>query len=115
MEITELERMGYMLCASLMKRDFSSVAQRLGYALHGGRPHAIAIKEDFEQSLAECGAALAQAKINLVIKVFPPGTPSFIHLVECRFLFPNSQAALLAEIIENEAGCYLEQISCVAQ
>ncbi len=114
MKIAELKNLGVELCRNLLNRDYISVAQKLGYAIAFEKTHASAIKEDFERSIMESGGMLEHSKISVTVKPFPNGTPGFINLIECRFIFANSSKEVLAEIIENEAGCYLEQISCVA-
>ncbi|MFO1370430.1 MAG: hypothetical protein U1F46_15670 [Marinagarivorans sp.] len=113
MEIAELERLGDTLCMSLLNQDFSDIAQNIAYALQAERPLAVAIKEDFECARTESGGNLELANYSVVIKKFQAGTPGFIHLIECRFTFPNTPKEILVEIIENEAGCYLEQITSV--
>lgn len=114
MEIADLENLGEELCCSLLKRDYIGVAQRLGYAIAFERAPDSAIKEDFERSILESGGKLEHSTFSVTVKSFPSGTPGFIHLVECRFFFANSDKEVWAEIIENEVGCYLEQISCMA-
>lgn len=113
MEITELENLGVSLCRSLLRSDFTRIAEHLGYALAGEKPSALAIKEDFERSLKESLGSLEYSEYDVVIKSFTRGTPGLVNLVECRFIFPNNPHEISAEIIENECGCYLEQISCV--
>jgi hypothetical protein len=115
LEITELENLGVSLCLSLLHSDFTRIAEHLGYALAGEKPSALAIKEDFERSLKESRGTLEHSKYDVVIKTFPRGAPGFVNLVECRFVFPNNPCEILVEIIENECGCYLEQISCVCK
>jgi hypothetical protein len=114
MEAAELENIGTELCQSLLNQNYASIAQRFGYAIAFKKSPATAIKEDFEHSVIESGGVLENSKFNVTVKVFPKGTPGFINLIECRFVFANSDKEVLAEIIENEAGFYLEQISCVA-
>ncbi len=112
MEVADLENLGVEFCQSLLKQDYASIAQRFGYALAFKQPPATAIKEDFEHSVIESGGTLKNSEFKIIIKFFPKGTPGFISLIECRFVFPDSKKEVLAEIIENEVGFYLEQISC---
>lgn len=114
MEKVELENMGIELCHSLLERDYMGIAARFGYAISFDRAPQDAIKEDFEDSIRQAGGALELSKFNVIVKSFPSGTPGFIDLIECWFSFPNANQEVLAEIIHNESGCYLEQISCMA-
>lgn len=111
MELCELESIGVELCRDLLNKDYENIAQRLGYAIAFEKSAAVAIKEDFERSLLESGGTLEMAKFNVAVRFFPDGTSGFISLVECKFSFDNSNKEVLAEIIQNESGFYLEQIS----
>ncbi|HMU65702.1 MAG TPA: hypothetical protein PKE57_01075 [Cellvibrionaceae bacterium] len=113
MEMEELQKLGEWLCRSLLARDFETIAKNLGYALAGEIPAVDAIKNDFDSALKESGGALECLRYDVAIKPFASGTPGFFNLIECRFAFSNANQEILAEIIENERGCYLEQISCV--
>lgn len=114
MEIAELENLGVELCRNLLDRNYESIAQQLGYAIAFEKSVSEAIKEDFERSILESGGTLELSKFDVMVNAFPARTPGFINLIECRFSFVNSNKEVLAEIIENESGCYLEQISCEA-
>jgi hypothetical protein len=99
MEIAELENLGVELCRSLLKRDYISVAQRLGYAIAFETIPAAAIKADFERSILESGGMLEHSKFSVTVKSFPSGTPGFINLIECRFIFANSNKEVLATAV----------------
>lgn len=114
MDVIELENLGIAVCHSLLNQDYANIAQRYGYAIAFEKAPATAIKEDFEHSITKSGGALEYSNLNVTVKTFPSGTPGFINLIECRFIFANSEKEVLVEIIENEAGFYLEQISCTA-
>ena len=114
MEVAELENLGEELCRNLLNQDYACIAQKFGYAIAFKKSPAAAIKEDFEHSVIESGGTLENSKFNVAVKVFPSGTVGFVYLIKCRFIFANSEKEVLAEIIENENGFYLEQISCVA-
>ena len=114
MELCELESIGIELCRDLLNQDYENIAQRLGYAIAFEKAAAVAIKEDFERSLLESGGTLELANFNVVVRCFSDGTSGFISLIECRFSFDNSNKEVLAEIIQNESGFYLEQVSCEA-
>jgi len=113
MQNVELEGIGIELCRRLMARDYQHIAEWLGYAISFGRATKDAIKEDFEQSLHESGGALELSEFKVTVKTFDGSIAGLSNLIECRFFFPDSESEVLAEIIQNDSGFYLEQISCV--
>ena len=113
MEKAELEKIGVKVGKFLIERDYASIAQWLGYALSFSKTVECAIKDDFEESISQSGGILEKSKYQVEVKNFTVGTPGFTNLIEGRFIFTNSKKEVLVEIIHNELGTYLEQISCV--
>ncbi len=112
-ESMNFEEIGINLCQLLKHKDYDSIAEQFGYALAFNKPIKIAIKEDFENVLQESKFDLDNSKCNVIIKIFPKNELNIIRLIECRLKSYKSQGYILAEIIQNDSGLYLEQISSV--
>jgi len=104
-------KIGQDLCRYLIHGDYTIIATEFGYSIAFDKPIELAIREDFETALQKCECDLNDVICNVVIKEFSKNEPGLIRLIECRLCSPKSHGCILAEIIQNETGIYLEQIS----
>lgn len=116
----QFSRLGEELVLLFEKRDFSSIADRFGYALAYGRDPAKAIEEE----LLSCVSAFQRlpqpqdvVSPSIVVKRFTDTNLSLVAVIECHF-FMAGGCPVLAELIVTGKGedkyVSLEQVSLSA-
>jgi hypothetical protein len=115
-----LSRLGEEVVSLLKKRDFSSLADRFGYALAVERQPATAIEDDLRTSIAACEGLSDQQNAvmaSVVVKYFNPNDSGLFALVECIF-DAGKGCPVLAELIVSTDGkdkyASLEEVSSAA-
>lgn len=83
----------------LMKKDFSGLAKRFGYALAYDRSPAAALEEDFLRALASPYKMVSTADPEIVVKYFKPNSTGLFAVVECTVAVADGAAVLLDLIV----------------
>jgi hypothetical protein len=102
--------------ALLLRRDYSSLASRFGYALAYDRMPAVALEADFLNAAAspiaaESGACLSDA---VTVKYFSPNDAGLFALVECPVPVADGNVVLLELVVTGsgeEKNITVEDIS----
>jgi len=112
-----LSAIGEEACGMLMRRDYSGLANRFGYALAHDRAPAAAIETDFLRAVASPHHVRSDASPSIVVKYFAPNDTGLFAVVECTVPVAPG-AAVLLELIVAEKGeekhITVEDISGVA-
>lgn len=96
----------------LMRKDYSGLANRFGYALAYGREPAAAIESDFLRA----AASPINRQREIVVKYFEPNSTGLFAVVECTVPVAEGAAVLLELIVggrDEEKQIALEDISGV--
>ena len=111
-----LRQLGGEVVCLLRAADFSTVAERFGYALAFGRDPAQVIAEDLQHCVGEGagGANDARNEASVAVKFLAPNDIGLRAVVECRFSGPENCPVLAELIVTRDTTAYfvtLEQIS----
>ncbi len=101
----------------LMRRDYSGLAKRFGYALAYDRAPSAAIEADFLSAVASPLTVAFGAHLPIAVKYFAPNDTGLFAAVECSVPVAEGTAVLLELIVagkEEEKQITLEDISGVA-
>ena len=93
-----LSKFGAEAVALVTNKNFSSLAERFGYALAHDRDTTLAIQQDFEQCLSEAEKPSKQKSTSIQVKYFKPNDTALYALVEC-VTAVNERASVLIELI----------------
>ncbi len=91
MDEKSLLAFGQEASAMLMRRDYSGLANRFGYALAHGRESAAAIETDFLRVVASGNNVVSDVHPSIAVKYFTPNSTGLFAIVEC--IIPVSDAA----------------------
>lgn len=101
----------------LMRRDYSGLVRRFGYALAFDRAPAAAIEADFLSAVASPHSVRGDIPPPTVVKYFEPNDTGLFAVVECIVPVAPGEAVFLALIVTergDEKHITLEDISGVA-
>lgn len=98
-----LLRLGAEAVELLVKRDFSALVDRFGYARAYDRRASDAIEADLATCLAEADLELDQVTSWQTVKYFKPNDINLFAVVECVALMPEGPS-ILVELIVRESG-----------
>ena len=88
-----LATIGKEASAMLMRRDFSGLAERFGYALSFDRSTGMAIEEDYLRAVESPSRARAASVVKVDVKFFAPNDTGLFAVVEC--LVPTGDGAYI--------------------
>lgn len=98
----------------LMRRDYSGLANRFGYALAYDRAPTAAIEADFLSAVASPLNAQTGARPSTVVKYFAPNDTGLFAVVECTVPAAPGTIVLLELIVAGkgeEKNIFVEDIS----
>lgn len=101
----------------LIRRDYSGLANRFGYALSYDREPATAIEADFLRAAASPYRVATDEHPSIAVKYFKPNSTGLFAVVECTVPIAERAAVLLELIVAGkgeEKHIALEDISGVA-
>lgn len=102
--------------ALVTRRDFSTLADRFGYALSHGRNPAQAIEYDFDQCLADAEGPSSAPEQSIKVSYFKSNDIQLFALVECVLPITRTASVLVELIVtgsNDDKFITLEQISYV--
>lgn len=114
-DAASLGHLGEEAFALLLQNDFSTLAERFGYALAYGRIPAQAIEEDFSRCLGEAGTLSIQPP-SIEVEFFESNSSSLFAVVKCIAPIGKCVEVLVELVIAGEGQnkyVTLEQISYV--
>jgi hypothetical protein len=114
LDVSTLTQLGADAIELVKDRDFTTLAERYGYALAYQRNLAHAIEEDFDRCLANSEIQSSQNKQSIQVTYFKPSSISIYASVSCITPVSSSKSVLIELVVTadgEEKYITLEDIS----